>query len=438
MRYIIIWLLSACAVFAQTNVKYALPLVTADSVAWTGVTSVPDSVVQGAFTDDSLGTEMAANEAARDLELQRLKGISLTQNDLLYMYNHNTKLIATCESDESWADVDWSNTASATHGDDTTNYKVGSQGISITTATTPELAISLDFTDKDLSKFEDSSESTDDDYIEFSIYIADKSNISSAYILFPCNNIGTQTDYYYYAIHSIWVDGWNHIKIQKSAFLEIDGSEDGTLDWSNIKGISFSINAIAASSTSYTIDAIRMTRKDPISANPNPFQIENDGVMERVFEVSEGTPFLGYDGSTLVVKALERSKMYSTITYDCIYVSATMITSATDGMFFGLFEDSANRSLASLYNDEIIAGHEYEDDWNPNAKTFAVSADDEVTLYAMIDGKSAYGSFTKSGTTATAYASGNDIGEQKILWDLYVDASLTSFKCSSSPLMVNQ
>jgi hypothetical protein len=138
------------------------------------------------------------------------------------------------------------------------------------------------------------------------------------------------------------------------------------------------------------------------------------------------------------VKALERSKMYSTITYDRIYVSATMITSAIDGMFFGLFEDNANRSLVSLYNDEIIAGHECEDLWNPKAKTFTVSAGDEVTLYARIDGKSAYVVVSKSGTTEKSYASGNDIGEQKILWDLYVDASLTSFKCSSSPLMVNQ
>jgi hypothetical protein len=97
-------------------------------------TILKESDVVDNLTTTTTTVPLSANQGYNlDLEQKRMKGIYL---DLPYLYNHNTKLIATCESDEAWTDGKWSGTGPATHADDITNYKVGSQGISITTTST--------------------------------------------------------------------------------------------------------------------------------------------------------------------------------------------------------------------------------------------------------------------------------------------------------------
>jgi hypothetical protein len=400
--------------------------------------------------DDITGIDKYSQDEI-DLMLKRLKGISLTQNDLLYMYNHNTKLIATCESDESWMDNAWNAASPATHGDDTTNYKVGSQGISITTTSdAANRGIYLDFSDKDLSKFEDGSASSDDDYIEVSIYCPDVTHYDSngLYMQLHCNALGTITDRYKYSFESLLSNGWNHLKIQKSAF-----TVDNDADWSTITGISFTIRSDDGTSVSYTIDAIRMTRADsegtlyevsPGEAagtyGPNPFQIENDGVMERVFEVSSGTPFLGYDGSALVVKAMENIEISSALTFGNIYFDVSAITSSTAACAIRQGADLNDHIATYLFADQIFTSKKIAGatTYLRTTISYPVSKDDEVSINGHIIGKTIYASFIKSGSNAYAYGlSTIDQRENKILVSLYSDASITSFKASSSPLMVN-
>jgi len=367
--------------------------------------------------------------------LKRLKGISLTQNDLLYMYNHNTKLIATCEADESWADNKWDGTHAATHGDDTTNYKVGSQGISVTTDATANLkAVNLDFTDKDLTKFEDGSVSIDDDYIELSVYCADASDGTSAQIAFMCDTYGTKTNWYTYTFTSLLVDGCNHLKIQKSSF-----GETGSPSWATITGVVIRILAAVGETYSITIDAIRMTRKDPTDANPNPFQIENDGVMERVMEVSSGTPFLGYDGSTLVVKGMENTNLYSIYTFSKFWYSGSFLTSSTAAFLVSIYDDDDNRMMAYTSSDRVIVKYDIDPLSDYEQTDISFNAEDEVIISGVISVSSVQIALTKDGITYPQYiAAVGSIDPSPLRISVYSDASLTSFKASSSPLMVNQ
>jgi hypothetical protein len=142
---------------------------------------------------------------------------------------------------------------------------------------------------------------------------------------------------------SVLANGWNHIKAQKSAF-------DGTADWSAITTIRSYISGAPDAEVIYYLDAIRMTRKDPISAVPNPFQIENDGVMERVFEVSSGTPFLGYDGTTLCIKPLETLILLSVMTFTNIYFNITGTTGNKELPSLWLYKDDNNYIRFKPYN----------------------------------------------------------------------------------------
>jgi len=400
------------------------------------------SQITHTHNEDDLTDLDKYSQSEIDLILQRLKGISLTQNDLLYMYNHNTKLIATCEADEAWTNGSWDGVLSgATHGDNTTNYKVGSQGISVTTTSTSTAAIYLDFTDKDLTKFEDGSASDTSDYIEICVYCANTSKVTQGFVLLPTDTLGTKTNYYYYTFYTLLSNGWNHLKIQKSAF-----TATGSPDWSLVKGIEFVIRSSDGTSVSYTIDAIRMTRADsvgtlyPVSpgqvagtTGPNPFQIENDGVMERVFEISSGTPFLGYDGTTLVVKGVQAVLLNGTyFTGNEILLTASGIPNATNMLNIGIQDTSFGQ--VGLYSNTIIL---YNGATNYVQANFAFTAGDEINLECIIRGESMYGRASKSGLIASKVHVITRTTTETVRLYIYENASLTSFKCSSSPLMVN-
>ncbi len=362
-----------------------------------------------------------------DLILKRLKGMSLTQNDLQYMYNHNTKLIATCEADESWADGNHIGTYVATHADDTTNNKVGSQGISITTTSITYKAIHLEIS-KDLSEFEDGSESTEDDYIEFSIYCADASKIGDSNIIFR----DATGDVWYPSATLTIVDGWNHYQIKKSDFIS------GPI-WNDTKHLEFTITSTDGTEVSYTIDAIRMTRKDPIDSEPNPFQIENDGVMERVLQVKHGVPFLGYDGSDLVVKTMDTViELWGTFYYGKWYYKASFISTAALWGFIAHHYDNNNYASAGCNEADKITksykiGGVLEIDERPS---FPVNAGDEIELVGNFVGSSFFAYASKTGASMPLAGTGSDSFDGVVRIQLY--GSLTSFKCSSSSGMVSQ
>jgi hypothetical protein len=366
------------------------------------------------------------------LELKRFMGIDLTQNALLQMYHHNCKEIATCEADEAWADIDWEGNAGATHGDDTTNYKVGSQGISITTSSNKAIRLEKVM---DLAKFENGAESTADDYIELSVYTEDAGTAISTIIYFPCNAAGTITDYYAYNFHSLLSNGWNYIKIQKSAF-----TTGGSPDWADVKGVIMQNNTTGGE-VSYTFDAIRMTRKDSEDAKPNPLQVEVDETMERVMEVSSGTLYLGYDGNDLVLKAFEHVYMLSDFTYDNVEFSGSVVSD--DGFItVGVwqYQDADNYNAFFLRMDELKTRKAVSGSFTYISSTaFALDAGDEVDFSGNIKGKSIYGHASKTGSSANIYGlSTVDYGGEKVGLVIYEDVSLVSFVASSSSIMVNQ
>lgn len=363
------------------------------------------------------------------LELARLKGISLTQADLLYMYNHNTKLIANCENVEAWEDLSWSGGGVATHGDDETNFKVGSQGISVTASANSTIRL---VQANDLSIFEDGATSADTDYIEYSIYTQDVGTVQSCIMYLPCD-AGTLTNYYSYVFTSLLANGWNHIKVQKSAF-----GTTASPDWADVKGTILQINTSGGSVT-YTIDAIRMTRKDVSDANPNPLQLENDGEIERVFEITLGTQFLGYDGSNLVLKGLETSAILSVLTFEDIYFKC-----------LGISSEERLVAIQQYYNDAEFNGVYVRDDQlriyqriNNNGSyigtvDFPIDSNDEIDFSGSILGTSLFGYAGKTGNKATIHrnSAGNQTGNKLRVY-IYEDASMISFVASSSPLLVN-
>lgn len=369
--------------------------------------------------DDSVNPKMID----MDLELARIKGIDLSPSALLYMFNHNTSLGSDCETT-------WTAYNAGTVVDDAVNFKVGTYGQKITAdADTKGAYISetLDWT-----AFGDGAVSVTDDYVELALYLStqDLADLVGASIRIEFYD-GANAWYYEITQGSLG-ENWNYLKIQKSAFI-------GTADWSAITTIRCYISGTPTAEVIFTIDAIRMTREDPIDANPNPLQIENDGVIERVFEVTSGTLFLGYDGSDFVLKALETSAMFSTLTFAAdIYIQANCIANAEAGVLVGLYQDATNRYFSYVIEDELRIYRQIAGGAATKTYSYPVDLGDELSFSVRIQGESDYAHVSKSGSNLAGIgikkASLSDT--QNAMLTLFEDVCLTSFVASSSPLMI--
>jgi hypothetical protein len=212
----------------------------------------------------------------------------------LAAYKANIKQIATCESDEGWANNAWWG-AVGTYAADTVNFKTGLASAKLTTAANTG-GISLVKT-IDLTKFDDGSDSANTDYICFVVYI-DQANldllpVNGIAIALPCDVKPTYTNYLIKGVlKASLVAGYNFIKLAKSAFAPV-----GAGSFANIKGVYSYINGTPTASASFSIDNIQLVRKDPLEAKPNPFQINS-----RHFAISNGEWFVGDEFSEIVYR----------------------------------------------------------------------------------------------------------------------------------------
>jgi hypothetical protein len=205
------------------------------------------------------------------------------------------------DGSETWVDRGWHADA-GTYSADLTNFLTGTYAAKCNTATNYggiHVVKNLDFT-----KFSDGSVADNNQYIKWKPYVPDLTNVpnNGIFILFPCNNYSTQTDYYVYAVaKASLTTGWNHITVAKSAFSSI-----GTPDWSAVKGISVALAGLAVGATEFTVDinSIQMVKKDPDAAVPNQFQRMQNGVATRDFAISSGEWYVGMENGELVCKLI--------------------------------------------------------------------------------------------------------------------------------------
>jgi hypothetical protein len=222
--------------------------------------------------------------------------------DLQHYWRVSNKSVATFESTEGWANNSWNSTV-GTVANDTTNYKVGSQGISITSPNNGgggKLSKVMN-----LSTFNDGSASTTDDYIQFALYITTaeiaKLNTNGILLRFFCETAPTMTSYFSYNIAvANLVNGWNFLNIVKSSF-----ATNGSAAWADVKGLSFTNNGAPISgSPIYTVDAMRMVRKDPSTSAANPFQKLVNNIWTRDFTINNGHWFVGLENNKIICRAL--------------------------------------------------------------------------------------------------------------------------------------
>lgn len=128
--------------------------------------------------------------------------------------------------------TDWIASNSST-SNDLINYKIGKQGVKIEPLDDLGGSISMyKLTTLDFTEFEDSENSTNYDYICYSIYIEDIDSISDITISFYTNTY----KYYITKTNSDLSEGWNNLYTKK-----IDFTTSGTPDWSNITKINLDI-----------------------------------------------------------------------------------------------------------------------------------------------------------------------------------------------------
>lgn len=203
----------------------------------------------------------------------------------------NTKDICDCEA--AWANKAWSLSAGGSYSLESSIVKVGLGAAKLTASNADDgihiiKALALD-------EFENTSASATADYICFITYIDSTSYgrlAAQGYaIRFLCDAEGTTTNQYRYSItKAMLVNGdWACIYIAKSEFTGY-----GAPSWDAITGISFEMqNNAVGGSVSVIIDAIRMVRKDPISATPNPFQQCLNGTWTRELAINAGDWYIG-------------------------------------------------------------------------------------------------------------------------------------------------
>jgi hypothetical protein len=223
-------------------------------------------------------------------------------SDLAAWYNHNIIPFSDCESADGWAENGWTGIV-GTVANDTTNFRTGSQGISITVSLNNDGGGHLSYV-KNLALFPDGSASATSDYVRFCLYIttAEINKMAADSVLrfmFFCDTIPTVGDFFYYDItKATLVNGWNFVNIAKSSFTAI-----ASANWANVKGTQVIYNSAGAtaptSAMTWTIDTIHVCRKDPVGVYPNPFQRRINNVETVDFNINSGFWWLGLESGKL-------------------------------------------------------------------------------------------------------------------------------------------
>jgi hypothetical protein len=285
---------------------------------WVSNNPVLASAEQGHETDGLKGIKIGDgastwNQLSYINITEQVKGFSAPFNE----YYGNVRDLFLCQSAENWVNNSWTGGV-GTVGNDTTNYKVGTQGKSISIAVNGGGA-SYDFTDVDMSKLPNGLASATSDYITMWVYIATAEIAKMAadsYLLlrFLCDTKPTATNYFEKGIVKASLsNGWNKLQAAKSSF-----SAFGSANWANVKGVDViyaSTGATAPSSAmSLTIGFGQMTLKDPVGNYPNQFQRYVNGAYVSDLQAQpNGDWFVGYDSLSqgLIIRELTQSITYA-------------------------------------------------------------------------------------------------------------------------------
>lgn len=157
-----------------------------------------------------------------------------------YTGTDKSKEIANFQDAETWTAG-----ADATATDDSTIFRLGTESISLLDdSDTGDLnTLTQNSITLNLTEFEDTSASDTADYIMFIFYVTDATYVTNIILSFSPDATYDDSDYYKYTITSV-VDGWNYVKIKKSAF-----TSSGTPSWSVIQSIQVAYTSTANANT---------------------------------------------------------------------------------------------------------------------------------------------------------------------------------------------
>lgn len=187
----------------------------------------------------------------------------------LEAYYGNTKIIDDFQDISKWT------AGTGIQSSDTTNIKIDNQALKITENDNSSsfLFSTMQNTSLDLTTLNNGETSTDDDYINFVVYISDvgKVNLANGLILyFGQDTLDPAINNKYKVLNMGLVTGWNFFKIKKSDFLV-----HGTGKWSDIKSVRVLWQSLANAQNAYvSFQLIQLVKADPdtLIDIPNPFQ----------------------------------------------------------------------------------------------------------------------------------------------------------------------
>jgi len=207
--------------------------------------------------------------------------------EMFYLNKFNKKTISTCESTEDWESGDWSNTG-GTYAANTTNVNTGEQAAGFTVDTEGHGIHYVFDSDLDLTALDNAEVSGGTDLIKFAIYLAaqEKTDIGGTATLrlaFHCDVEETETNYFYIdMLASVFTaDDYTILSYAKSAF-----SEEGSPDWSAIKGVALTVETAAPSAEVVgAIDSIYLVQASTASSivpvNGHGFTYTDEGTYKK-------------------------------------------------------------------------------------------------------------------------------------------------------------
>ena len=152
------------------------------------------------------------------------------------------KLIADFQDDENWI------SGAGTQTDDDTNYRLGIESLKIAEDDNSAglLYSELNSISLNLATFTSGAVSDTSDYIYLICYISNVAKVTNIKVHFSTEATYDGDPSYTYTISTGLVDGWNYIKIKKSAFTNVNMS-----DWTGIQSIRIGWTSTTTASGSY-------------------------------------------------------------------------------------------------------------------------------------------------------------------------------------------
>lgn len=194
------------------------------------------------------------------------------------------KLIADFQDDETWTKG-----TPGTQADDSTYYRLGIESIRLTE---DDGSGGLIYTDQNsvslnLAQFQSGAASATSDYIYLVCYISDVTKVSSLTVGFSDEATYDGDPSYVYTVSSGFSNGWNTIKILKSAFTNTNMS-----NWSSIQSMRVGWTSTASATAAYvSFQALYLIEAshDLILSNYTAY------IVEQITLVSNWTLDLGED-----------------------------------------------------------------------------------------------------------------------------------------------